>query len=52
MKARVRTIRNESHKLNISIWNKEKLPEEWKKSIILPIYKKGDKGYCSNYRGM
>jgi len=21
------------------IWNKEELPEEWKKSIIAPIYK-------------
>jgi len=27
------------------------LPEEWKESIILPIYK-GDKTYCSNYRGI
>jgi hypothetical protein len=26
-----------------SIWNKEELPQQWKESIILPIYKKGDK---------
>jgi len=27
------------------------LPEEWKESIIVPIYKKGDKTDCSSYRG-
>jgi hypothetical protein len=27
------------------------LPEEWKESIIVQIYKKGDKANCSNYRG-
>jgi hypothetical protein len=34
-----------------SIWNKEKLPEQWKESIILPIYKKDDKTNFSDYRG-
>jgi len=28
------------------------LPEEWKESIMVPIYKKGDKTDCSNYRNV
>ena len=51
-KAGSRTICSEIHKLNVSIWYKEKLPEEWKESIIVPIYPNGDKTDCSNYRGI
>jgi hypothetical protein len=29
------------HKLINSIWNKEELPDQWKESLIVPIYKKG-----------
>jgi len=47
-----RKIRSEIHKLIISIWNKEELPEEWKQSIVVAIYRKGDKTDCSNYRGI
>jgi hypothetical protein len=28
------------------------MPEQWKESVIVHIYKKGDKTHCSNYRGM
>jgi len=52
IKAGGRTICNAVHKLIISILNKEELPEEWKESIIVPIYKKGDKTDCNNYRGI
>ena len=44
------TICGEIHKLFTSIW-KEKLPEEWKESIIVPTYKKVDKTNFNNYRG-
>jgi len=37
------------HKL-IFIFNKEELPEEWKELIIVPLYKKGNKTDCNNYR--
>jgi len=47
-----RTIYLEIHKLITSIWKKEKLPEDWKESIIVPIHKKRDKTDCNNYRGI
>jgi len=50
-KAGGRTICLEIHKLTTSISKKEKLPEEWKESIIAPIHKK-DKTDCNNYRGI
>jgi hypothetical protein len=52
IKAGGRIIQSEIHKLIISVWNKEELPEEWKESVIVPVYKKGDKTDCSNYRGI
>jgi len=52
IKAGGRTICFEIHKLIISIWSKEELAEEWKELVIVPIYKKGDKTDCSNYRGI
>jgi len=42
-KAGGRIICLEIHKLITSIWKKEKLPEEWKELIIVPIHKKGIK---------
>ena len=34
------------------IWVEEQLPEEWKRSVIIPIHKKKDKHLCDNYRGI
>jgi len=52
IKAGGRTICLKIHKLITSIWKNDKLPEEWKESIIIPIHKKGDKTDCNNYRGI
>jgi hypothetical protein len=41
----------ESHKIINSIWNKEKLPQQSKEYVILPVYGKGDKTDCSHYSG-
>jgi len=43
IKAGGRTIFLEIYKLVTSIWKKEKVPEEWKESILVPIHKKGIK---------
>ena len=52
IKAVGRTIHFEIRELVNSIWDKEELPEKWMELIIVPIYKKGDKTSCSDYRGI
>ena len=34
------------------IWSTLEMPSEWSLSMITPIYKKGDKKECKNYRGI
>jgi hypothetical protein len=46
-------LRSMIHKLINFTRDKEELPDQWKESIILPVYKKGIvKTDCSNYRGI
>jgi hypothetical protein len=52
IKAGGETLYSEIHRLTCCVWNKEELPQQWKESIIVPIYKKGDKTDCNNYRGI
>jgi hypothetical protein len=33
-------------------WEKEQISKEWRKSIMFPIHKKGDKVDCTSYRGI
>ena len=34
------------------IWSEEKMPEEWKKGLLIKLPKKGDLSYCKNWRGI
>jgi hypothetical protein len=43
IKAGGETLYSEIHGLICSIRNKEELPEQWKESIIVPIYTKGER---------
>lgn len=33
-------------------WRVERVPAEWGRAIVCPVFKKGDRGDCSNYRGI
>lgn len=46
------TIREGVVDLMKQIWGENRIPEEWKSSIIIPIYKKGDQERRENYRGI
>ena len=34
------------------IWSKEKIPEEWRKGLLIKLPKKGDLSYCKNRCGI
>jgi hypothetical protein len=43
IKAGGKTFRSETHTRINYIWNKEELPEQWKESVIAPVYNKSDR---------
>ena len=46
----------ESQKLLLTImqnaYRQETVPAEWQRGVISPIFKKGDKAFCENFRGI
>jgi hypothetical protein len=52
IKAGGSAIHFEVYKLINCIWDKEELPEQWKESVTVPVYKKEDKADHSDYRGI
>lgn len=40
------------YRLIRKIWETEKMPDDWSEGVICPLFKKGDKFQCSNYRGI
>ena len=45
-----RTLKQKIYKLIQNIWNNETLPAQWNEGTVCPIYKKGDRLDCNNYR--
>ncbi len=43
-------VTDEIHTICNQIWQEGRVPEEWAKSVIVTIPKKGDLAECSNYR--
>ena len=39
-------------KLFQRIWSEERVPQDWQDAILAPLFKKGDKTDCGNYRGI
>lgn len=42
-------LQGKIYNLIVLVWEQEKILKEWKKSIIVPIHKKGNKRGCANY---
>jgi len=52
IKCRGNKLLNIIYELVRQIWEEERMPEEWKETIIVPIDRKGIRDRCENYRGI
>ena len=43
---------NEIHQIFTELWDSESMPCDWNLGPNYPIYKKGDRLDCNNYRGI
>jgi hypothetical protein len=50
IKYRGNKLLNRMYELVRQIWDEERIPEEWKETIIVPIHKRGVRDGCENYR--
>lgn len=46
------TIREGFVDLVKQIWKEGFIPKDWRHSVVVPLYKKGDPGKADNYRGI
>ena len=40
------------HRVLNAVWKENKIPADWSKGIIIPLFKKGNRRKCNNYRGI
>ena len=40
------------YRVIFQVWSSESVPKDWTSAILIPVFKKGDKRLCSNYRGI
>lgn len=46
------TLQEQLHFIIKEVWNTETMPKRWSEALLCPIYKKGDRTECKNYRGI
>lgn len=52
LKAGGEVVEERLHSLIQKIWMEESIPEDWRRSELTVLYKKGDTRECKNYRGI
>jgi hypothetical protein len=45
-------LKERLYALICKIWRDEKMPDDWKVGLIVPLFKKGKKMKCENYQGI
>ena len=40
------------HKILNFVWEKEEIPDDWKRGLLVKLVKKGDLSLCGNWRGV